>query len=64
MRWKQAAKKAGGVTALADLLGIKRQAIYKWDAADLPAKYVEALRRLRPDWFTAPPKRTAGRAPS
>lgn len=44
--------RAGGVKALADLLGIHRQAIYQW-GDDVPQLQVFRLRELRPDLFGA-----------
>jgi len=42
---------AGGVTALARLLGITRPAIYQW-GGEVPTARVWQLRALKPEWFT------------
>ena len=46
---KELIQKAGGVTALAKLLGIKPPAIYQWKA--IPQLRLLQLKELRPEWF-------------
>lgn len=46
---EDAVQRAGGYAALARLLGIRRQAVWKW--VRIPARRLEALRELRPEWF-------------
>ena len=54
----QAAEKAGGLTKLADLLGVRHQTFYSWRR--VPAERVREIERitgipaheLRPDLFT------------
>lgn len=57
--------KAGGtMQALADLLGISRQAVHRWGPL-VPEMRVYQLRALRPSWFTSKkpsPFPTAGRS--
>jgi len=45
--------KLGGPAAVADLLGITRQAVEKWPEK-VPALRVYQLRELRPDLFPVP----------
>ena len=45
-----AIEKAGSVTELAKLLGIKREAIYQW-GTQVPKARVWQLKILRPEWF-------------
>lgn len=52
MDTKQAIEKAGSAMALAQLLGITRQAISQW-GDKVPQGRVWQLRALRPEWFTA-----------
>ena len=47
---KELIEKAGGVTALAKLLGIRPAAIYQWDA--IPQARIWQLKAMRPEWFT------------
>ena len=42
-------KKAGSVLILAELLGIKRPAIYQWK--NIPKLRMYQLKELKPDWF-------------
>jgi DNA-binding transcriptional regulator YdaS (Cro superfamily) len=42
---------AGGVTALAALLGIKRAAVYQW-GNNVPQARVWQLKTLKPEWFS------------
>jgi hypothetical protein len=49
MKKAQIIKKAGGASALAALLGVTRQAVYKWD--EIPALQLYRLRDLKPEWF-------------
>lgn len=46
---KELIEKAGGVTALAKLLGIKPPAIYQWKK--VPQLRLLQLKELRPEWF-------------
>jgi len=46
---QELARKAGGVTALAKLLGITRPAIYQWKT--VPQARMWQLKTLRPEWF-------------
>ena len=46
---KDLIQKAGGVTALAKLLGIKPPAIYQWKA--VPQLRLLQLKELHPEWF-------------
>jgi len=46
---KELIQKAGGVTALAKLLGIKAPAIYQWKT--VPQLRLLQLEKLRPEWF-------------
>jgi hypothetical protein len=50
MNKSQLLKKAGGASALAALLGVSRQAVYKWST--VPPLQLYRLRELRPEWFT------------
>jgi len=43
--------KAGSVTALARLLGIKRQAVQQFRTKGIPPKRTLQLMELRPEWF-------------
>lgn len=52
MDTKQAIEKAGSAMALAELLGITRQAISQWGDKVPPAR-VWQLKATRPEWFTA-----------
>ena len=45
----KAIKLAGSITALAELLGINRQAVQNWGR--IPPLRVYQLRELRPEWF-------------
>ena len=47
-----AIEKAGGVSRLADILGVTRSAVSQW-RGDLPPLQAYRLRDLRPDWFVA-----------
>jgi biotin operon repressor len=49
-----AAKKAGSMAALADMLGISRQAVSQWTA--IPPLQLYRLKELRPWWFRKPRK--------
>jgi DNA-binding XRE family transcriptional regulator len=52
MKIKPAIRRAGSKMALARLLGVTRQAIQQFEKHDrLPAKRLEDLQRLRPEWF-------------
>jgi hypothetical protein len=46
---KELIKKAGGVTALARLLGISCPAIYQWKR--VPQARLWQLKTLKPEWF-------------
>lgn len=46
---KELLEKAGGVTALAKLLGIRPAAIYQWDA--IPQARIWQLKAMKPEWF-------------
>ncbi len=46
---QELAKKAGGVTALARLLGISPPAIYQWKT--IPQARLWQLKALKPEWF-------------
>jgi hypothetical protein len=46
---KELIKKAGGVTALARLLGISPPAIYQWKT--IPQARLWQLKALKPEWF-------------
>lgn len=46
---QELARKAGGVTALAKLLGITRPAIYQWKT--VPQARMWQLMALKPEWF-------------
>jgi hypothetical protein len=46
---QELAKKAGGVTALARLLGISCPAIYQWKT--IPQARLWQLKTLKPEWF-------------
>jgi hypothetical protein len=48
---KTAIQLAGGVLALAKLLGISRPAIYQWKD-QVPKMRVFQLKTLRPEWFS------------
>jgi DNA-binding transcriptional regulator Cro len=50
-----AIKKMDGVKPLADLLRIRRQAVYQW-GEDVPELQAYKLRDLRPDLFPPEPK--------
>lgn len=50
---KELIEKAGGVTALAKLLGIRPAAIYQWDA--IPQARIWQLKAMRPEWFAVEP---------
>lgn len=50
MKTKQAIKLAGSQSALARILGVKRQAVPQW-VPNLPPLRVYQLRELRPEWF-------------
>lgn len=52
MDTKQAIEKAGSAVALAELLGITRQAISQWGDS-VPQARVWQLKVLRPGWFMA-----------
>lgn len=43
--------RAGSVSALARILGVSRQAVQQFKNCGLPARRVDQLRRLRPEWF-------------
>jgi hypothetical protein len=49
MNKSEAINRAGGCAALAKMLGIRRQAVWKW--VRIPAARLETLRELRPEWF-------------
>jgi hypothetical protein len=51
MEKEKAIQLAGGVTALAALLGIKRAAVYQWGDS-LPQARVWQLKTLKPEWFS------------
>lgn len=53
MKKALAIKLAGGVAALAKLLGVTSSAISQW-ADDIPDARVWQLKALRPEWFTNP----------
>lgn len=50
MDTKTAIEKAGGIVALAALLGISRQAVYQWPE-QVPEARLWQLRVLKPEWF-------------
>lgn len=52
MKTQTAIDLAGGVTALAKLLGVSRPAIYQW-GGQMPKAREWQLRVLKPDWFQA-----------
>ncbi len=43
--------KAGGVNALAQLLGVTRQAVQQFRVKGLPPRRLLQLMELRPEWF-------------
>lgn len=51
MEKEKAIQLAGGVTALAALLGIKRAAVYQW-GNNVPQARVWQLKTLKPEWFS------------
>ena len=51
MKKDHAIKRAGTITELARILGVKTQAISQWKA-DVPKMRVYQLQVLRPEWFT------------
>jgi DNA-binding transcriptional regulator YdaS (Cro superfamily) len=53
MNISTAIRRAGNVSALARLLGVKRQAVQQYRISGLPDARREQLRALRPDWFKA-----------
>ena len=60
----EAIQKAGSAYRLALILGIKKQAVSKWGLSDdgredvpIPAKRLEQLKKLRPEWFTTSERR-------
>ena len=50
MKTQQAIDLAGGVIALANILGITRAAVYQWGAW-IPQQREWQLRVLKPEWF-------------
>jgi DNA-binding transcriptional regulator YdaS (Cro superfamily) len=42
----RAAEKVGGITALAELLGVSRQSIYDWIEKQVPAERCPTIERL------------------
>ena len=58
MNTERAAELAGGVRALASLLGLSPQAVYAWHGV-VPKMRVYQLRALRPQWFVSKKKRAA-----
>ncbi len=46
MSLQKAIEKAGGVIALANELGISRQAIYKWNPEKIPIDYLIQIEKL------------------
>lgn len=50
MHTKTLIRMAGGVRALAAVLGVSTQAIYKWGRY-APPERIDQLRTLRPEWF-------------
>ena len=59
MTANEAIEKAGGVTALANLLGVERQAVQQYRKRGLPGKRELQLMKLRPEWFKSPGKKRA-----
>jgi len=51
MEKRTAIELAGGVLALAKLLGVSRPAIYQWKN-EVPKMRVFQLKTLRPQWFS------------
>ena len=51
MKKSEAIQKAGGAKALAALLGITFQAVYKWSDDTIPPLAAYRLRDLKPEWF-------------
>ena len=50
MNKETAVRYAGGVSALAALLGVTKQAVSQW-GAQMPPLRVFQLRQLKPGWF-------------
>ena len=50
MNTSEAIKRAGGVAALAKMLGISHQAIYNWGER-VPELRAYKLREMKPNWF-------------
>lgn len=46
-----AIERAGSVSALARLLGVKRQAVQQYRLSGLPAPRERQLKELKPAWF-------------
>lgn len=51
MNKSEAIKRAGSRAKLAELLGIKRQAVEKWPDDSIPALRLYQLKEKKPGWF-------------
>lgn len=60
---QEAIDKAQGITALAKVLGVKRQAVQQYRKNGIPPERILQLMRDRPEWFKDQRKPTESRKP-